>query len=183
MAKLTKTVPCRFGETYSRLPLASSVDLRLRTLKLPCSKYSLGANVDPVLERHPRIRVMCHVERPASLFPHRELPHHVQSTSRLCSRCTQPLRPRSAASKNLRRSTGSKLAPVRGLGFSRGIRLVALLTKAPPPPPRLVPQVAAGSQAESDPGSRRPPCDRGRITPLAGHIKVSGPLGQSATTS
>ena len=42
---LTKTVSCRFGETYSRLPLASSVDLRLRTLKLPYSKYSLGANV------------------------------------------------------------------------------------------------------------------------------------------
>ena len=36
-----KTVPCRFGETYSRLPLASCVDLRLRTLKLPYSKYSL----------------------------------------------------------------------------------------------------------------------------------------------
>ena len=42
---LTKTVSCRFGETYSRLPLAGSVDLRLRTLKLPYSKYSLGANV------------------------------------------------------------------------------------------------------------------------------------------
>ena len=27
MAMLTKTVSCRFGETYSRLPLASSVDL------------------------------------------------------------------------------------------------------------------------------------------------------------
>ena len=42
---LTETVSCRFGETYSRLPLAGSVDLRLRTLKLPYSKYSLGANV------------------------------------------------------------------------------------------------------------------------------------------
>ena len=45
MAMLTETVSCRFGETYSRLPLASSVDLRLRTVKLPYSKYSLGANV------------------------------------------------------------------------------------------------------------------------------------------
>ena len=42
---LTETVSCRFGETYSRLPMAGSVDLRLRTLKLPYSKYSLGANV------------------------------------------------------------------------------------------------------------------------------------------
>ena len=45
VGELTKTVSCRFGETYSRLPLASSVDLRLRTLKLPYSKYSVGANV------------------------------------------------------------------------------------------------------------------------------------------
>ena len=42
---LTETVSCRFGETHSRLPLAGSVDLRLRTLKLPHSKHSLGANV------------------------------------------------------------------------------------------------------------------------------------------
>ena len=42
---LTETVSRRFGETYSRLPLADSVDLRLRPLKLPYSKYSLGANV------------------------------------------------------------------------------------------------------------------------------------------
>ena len=46
---ITETVSCRFGETYSRLPQASSVDLRLRTLKLPYSKYSLGANVFSVV--------------------------------------------------------------------------------------------------------------------------------------
>ena len=49
LAMLTEAVSCRFGEAYSRLPLASSVDLRLRTLKLPYSKYSLGANVLPVV--------------------------------------------------------------------------------------------------------------------------------------
>ena len=65
--ELTKTVSCRFGETYSRLPLASSVDLRLRTLKLPYSKYSLGANVVRELKRFmPRLIDLAHAaERPA----------------------------------------------------------------------------------------------------------------------